>query len=281
MSAVPNSPLWVSPVALNTRWKDHSGNVDLMLNHLERVHSQFHERQQVENSARHIVVFPELSLTGFVTVDPETVAIEEEDSRLQDAVQRLSQVGPGFTLGFPRWDASSPQPRNTTWLVHPSHGMVCSYDKLHLFTQGEQPESRSYSSGTAAVRGTYHDWKVSLLTCFDIRFPEMLAPLVRAQVDLVLLTANWVAGPGKSVQLIALARAAAIWLRAYVVVVNRIGSDQAFSYSGEAAVIDPTGGIYESREPILLDPHTLEVARAMDVESGRRLGYELDDQALL
>ena len=40
-------------------------------------------------------------------------------------------------------------------------------------------------------------WRVGLMTCYDLRFPELARPLVDAGAEVLVLPAAWVAGPRK------------------------------------------------------------------------------------
>ncbi|RMG81530.1 MAG: carbon-nitrogen family hydrolase, partial [Bacteroidetes bacterium] len=75
--------------------------------------------------------------------------------------------------------------------------------------------------------------------CYDLRFPELYRFYAKEQVDLLVNIANW------PVQRIehwkALLKARAIENQAYMIGVNRTGTDPFYEYNGRSGVYDPMG----------------------------------------
>ncbi|HEX4472720.1 MAG TPA: nitrilase-related carbon-nitrogen hydrolase, partial [Nocardioides sp.] len=80
---------------------------------------------------------------------------------------------------------------------------------------------------------------VGVMTCYDLRFPELARRLVDAGAEVILVPSAWVAGPRKVDHWTTLLRARAIENTVYVV-----GAGQpAPRYSGHSTVIGPLGDI--------------------------------------
>ena len=79
---------------------------------------------------------------------------------------------------------------------------------------------------------------VGLMTCYDLRFPELARALVDAGAEVLVVPAAWVAGRTRKVDhWRTLARARAIENTVYVVAVGQPGP----RYTGHSLVVDPHG----------------------------------------
>jgi predicted amidohydrolase len=80
---------------------------------------------------------------------------------------------------------------------------------------------------------------VGLMTCYDLRFPELARRLVDGGAELILVPAAWVAGPRKVDHWTTLLRARAIENTVYVVGVGQ----PAPRYAGHSMVVGPLGDV--------------------------------------
>jgi predicted amidohydrolase len=135
---------------------------------------------------------------------------------------------------------------NTTVVVGPE-GLVTCYRKLHLYDALGWRESDQVVAGDpvdgAIVTFALGDLVVGLMTCYDLRFPEMARALVDAGATVLVVPAHWLAGPGKAEVWTTLLRARAIESTAYAVGAAAPGPVCA----GHSAVVDPSGEIVASR----------------------------------
>ena len=124
-------------------------------------------------------------------------------------------------------------------------GSFETYNKRHLFRMGK--EDQHYEQGKTKTVVTYKGWKINLQICYDLRFPIWSRNSLSIKkgkydynYDAMIYVANWPAVRSFPWQQLLIARA--IENQAYVVGVNRIGSDgNNVIYSGDSAVIDFTG----------------------------------------
>ena len=129
-------------------------------------------------------------------------------------------------------------PYNTLVLAEPDR--QTAYRKIHLYDSFGHRESDSLSAGpTSPVVATVSGFRVGLMTCYDLRFPELARALSAEGVDVLVLPAAWVAGPGKVMQWQTLVRARAIENVCWVVA----AAQPAPRYCGHSMVVSPTGEV--------------------------------------
>jgi predicted amidohydrolase len=114
------------------------------------------------------------------------------------------------------------------------------YRKIHMYDSFGYQESKVLAPGpiepaTFDLDGT----TFGILTCYDLRFPELARRLVDAGSQVILVPAAWVAGPRKVYHWTTLLRARAIENTVYVVGVGQ----PAPRSSGHSMVIDPLGDV--------------------------------------
>ena len=142
-------------------------------------------------------------------------------------------------------------------------GVLAHYDKKHLFRYAEEEKvfSPGKEHGDFSIRG----WRVRPFICYDLRFPIWSRNLGPAY-DLALYPANWPAA--RSAHWKALLQARAIENQAYVVGVNRVGTDDnGLAYEGDSMVVGPQGDILaalderETTVTVTLDYDALQAYR--------------------
>jgi predicted amidohydrolase len=134
--------------------------------------------------------------------------------------------------------AQADRPFNTLLLAEP--GRQTCYRKIHLYDSFGYRESDTLSAGPVRpVTTQVGGFRVGLMTCYDLRFPELARALASDGVDLVVVPAAWVAGPRKVMQWQTLLRARAIENVCWIVA----AAQPAPRYCGHSMVVAPTGDV--------------------------------------
>lgn len=128
--------------------------------------------------------------------------------------------------------------RNTVVAVS-ADGVLATYRKLHLYDAFGQRESDWIEPGTIEKPQTFDfaGLRVALMTCYDLRFPEVARVLADAGAELVLIAAEWVRGPLKEHHWRTLLHARAIENTVYVAAADHpppLGV-------GASMIVDPQG----------------------------------------
>ena len=210
-----------------------------------------------------LVVFPEAFARDFGEPGADlSGAAEAVDGPFATEVERVAgERGTTVLAGmFERADDPT-RPVNTLVL---RGAATADYRKIHLYDSFGYRESDSITAGPIGT--TVVDlagFRVGLMTCYDLRFPELARALVADGADVLVVPAAWVAGPRKVDHWTTLARARAIENTAYVVGVGQPGP----RYSGHSIVVDPLGEVLvEAGEKpetltVTLDPAAVADAR--------------------
>jgi omega-amidase len=181
-----------------------------------------------------LIVLPETFTTGF-TMEVERIAepaAAETGEWLTQLAARLDSAVTGsvITLEGGRY-------YNRLLWAAPGTGMRY-YDKRHLFRMGR--EHLHFTPGRQAWSVAWRGFRICPLVCYDLRFPVFSRRRAELDYDLLLYVANWPAARAEAWR--ALLRARAIENQAYVVGVNRVGTDGCgVPYSGDSAAIDFLG----------------------------------------
>ena len=117
---------------------------------------------------------------------------------------------------------------------------TAAYRKIHLYDSFGYRESDRLSGGpTEAVVVEIAGWQVGLMTCYDLRFPELARALVDAGAEVIVVPAAWLPGERKVDHWRTLVRARAIENTVFVVAAGQPGP----RYTGHSMVGDPLGDV--------------------------------------
>jgi len=144
--------------------------------------------------------------------------------------------------------------------------IIAAYEKLHLYDAFAMQESQRVNPGAVIpplveVAGM----KVGLMTCYDVRFPELARRLALDGAEVLVLPAAWVKGPLKEMHWELLTTARALENTCYMVAVGECGPRNI----GNSLVVDPLGvAIAKAPESTALvfaelDPQRIAYARSV------------------
>lgn len=162
-------------------------------------------------------------------------------------------------------------PYNTLVLAQP--GRRTAYRKIHLYDSFGYRESDTLAAGpTHPVTATVGAARLGLMTCYDLRFPELARALSEEGIDVLVVPAAWVAGTHKVAQWQTLLRARAIENVCWVVAAAQPGP----RYSGHSMVVSPMGEVVaeagdgEEILSVTLDLGAVRDARAVNPSLANR-----------
>ena len=190
----------------------------------------------LEDVKADVVVLSEMFQTGFV-IEPESIA---DDGRTLDWMKRMATKHDCALVGSVVVKEGEHY-YNRLYFVKPS-GEVEWYDKHHLFSVGG--EDKRFTAGDRRVVVAWRGVRYLLEICYDLRFPVWSRQ--RGDYDAIIYSALW-PKPRRAVWR-TLLQARAIENQAWVVGVNRVGSEPELEYVGDSMVVDHMGRIMADAE---------------------------------
>jgi predicted amidohydrolase len=210
-----------------------------------------------------LVVFPEAFARDFGDAGSDVSAYAEPaDGPFAAEVERVAaERGTTVVAGMFETSADPGRPFNTLVLRGAAHA---DYRKVHLYDSFGYRESDRLSAGDVEpVVVDLAGFRVGLMTCYDLRFPELARALVDRGAEVLVVPAAWVAGERKVEHWRTLARARAIENTVFVAAAGQPGP----RYTGHSLVVDPLGdvlaeaGVGPEVLTAVLDRSVLEAAR--------------------
>jgi predicted amidohydrolase len=201
--------------------------------------------QKVKDAGRqgaNIVVFPELTLTGYSIRD---LAYELAEPIPGPSVNRLVGIAKKERMyvvcGMPeRSGRAQAVLYNTAMLLGPE-GYIGKYQKMYLPTHSIFEEKRYFRPGNRTPVFQTSIGKVGLLVCYDIFFPEVSRILRLKGAQLIICIS---ASPSRRRRFFeVLTTARAIENTAFLAYVNLVGVEDGLQFWGGSRLIAPNGTI--------------------------------------
>jgi len=191
-----------------------------------------------------LVVLPEAMMADFG--EPSVDLTELAEPLYGPFVKALTRAAAdtGATVVAGMFEPATGEARvyNTTVVVAPE-GHVGAYRKFHLYDALGWRESARIKPGNPTTDETVvfkcADHIVGVMTCYDLRFPEMGRTLVDLGATLLVVPAHFVRGPGKEDTWTVLLRARAIENTVYVAGAGKPGPECI----GHSMIVDPLGEV--------------------------------------
>ncbi len=250
--------LWQTP---------HAANTAEALQRLDAACAQAHAQ------GADLLITPEMFCTGYAIGAERVAALAEPaDGPLAQAVAGIAQRhGIAIVYGYPEQNPQG-KPFNAAQAIAPDGTRLMNTRKTHLF--GELDHAQ-FSAGDAASQVFEHQgWRLGLLICYDVEFPEAVRSLALQGADAVLVpTANM--EPFDEVQRVLLP-ARALENSLYLAYANACGAEGALVYNGLSCAIGPDGTVRDQAhkgERLLiarLDAAALQHRRLHSQLPGRR-----------
>lgn len=235
----------ISLVQYNPEWENPVNNIAKI------------EKMILDLPETDLLIFPELSLTGF-TMKSQDYGEEADGISMKYFISLAQRLKKDIFAGVIENDNGS----YFNNLIHfDRNGLIAArYRKIHPFSYAD--EDRFYSPGDELVVTKINKIRFGLTVCYDLRFPELYRKYTKEGVDMLINIANW---PSKRIlHWQSLLRARAIENLSFMIGVNRTGTDPYNEYNGCSGVYSPLGdeivSVVDDEKIITVDINTDEVA---------------------
>lgn len=184
-----------------------------------------------------LIVLPEMFATGFSFQLAATV--DHEPSETEAFLRALAVRHRATVVGGLVRPGQQGKGRNEAVVFGPAGELAARYCKLHPFTLGG--EAGWHEKGENILFFEWGGMVAAPFICYDLRFPEIFRRATQRGAELLVVIALW---PTRRVEhWVTLLRARAIENQAWVIGVNRCGSESDLAYPGRSLVVNPHGEI--------------------------------------
>ena len=186
-----------------------------------------------------LIVFPEAFACDFGRPGTDISSFAQDmDGPFVQALSTLAkQHDVTIVAGMFERSGDPARPYNTLAVVGPD-GLRAKYRKIHLYDSfGYRESDRLLAGEIAPLVVDVDGYQVGLMTCYDLRFPELARELVARGAELLVVPAAWVAGERKVDHWRTLVKARAIENTVYVAAAGQPGP----RYTGHSMIVGPLG----------------------------------------
>jgi len=198
--------------------------------------------KQARERGANLIIFPELSLTGYVIHD---LAYELAETIPGPTIHSLEEVAKKESIymvfGMPERSKKAPTVLyNTAVLLGPG-GLIGKYRKMHLPTHSVFEEKRYFGLGYEAPVFETDIGKLGLIICYDVFFPEISRLLRLKGTQLIICISASPAVRRGFFEALTVARA--LENTVFIAFVNLAGVENGLQFWGGSRIIAPSGSI--------------------------------------
>jgi omega-amidase len=199
-----------------------------------------------KNSGAELIVFPEMVDTGYSMPVIQKHAKKWSDGAVPKLQRIAKEISIAMVAGISDRDGASIF--NAQVLVSAQGEILAKYRKTHLVTAAPLDERVCLSPGNEFVSCKIDKFNIGLSICYDLRFPEMARTLVvNRGANVIVNSSAWPVVRAEHLRILALARA--VENQSYLVIANRVGTDDGVTFCGSSVIVDPSGAILAAASP--------------------------------
>ena len=193
---------------------------------------------RAKKSGVELIVFPEMADTGYAM----PVIRQHASLWTKGAVPELQKIAREFSIaiicGVSERDGDCIY--NAQVLIDATGEIAAKYRKTHLFSLVPVEEHKCFTPGAALTTAKIDMFNLGLGICYDLRFPEFYRALaVEHHANVLINSSAWPFPRIEHLRILAVARA--IENQSYIVVANRVGTDDGVTFCGSSVIVDPYG----------------------------------------
>src|SRR5436190_2942619 len=193
-----------------------------------------------KESGAELIVFPEMIDTGY-----SMPAIQKHNTSWKEgAVPRLQKMAKQLSIAIIAGvsDRDGSRIYNSQAFIDAAGNILAKYRKTHLVTAAPLDERPVFAPGDRFVSCDFNNFHLGLTICYDLRFPEVTRALtLKHGANVFINSSAWPFPRLEHLRILALTRA--IENQSYLIVANRVGSDDGVTFCGTSVIIDPYGVI--------------------------------------
>jgi predicted amidohydrolase len=194
--------------------------------------------ERAKEAGAELIVFPEMADTGYSMPVIQACATRWSEGAVPELQKIAKSLSMAIISGVAEREGGSIY--NSQVFIDANGKVIGSYRKTHLFTGVPIGEDKCFSPGNELKSFPFGGLRLGLSICYDLRFPEVYRLLsIAEQVNVFILSSAWPFPRVEHFRVLATARA--IENQSYMIVSNRVGTDDGVTCCGSSAIIDPYG----------------------------------------
>ncbi len=185
-----------------------------------------------------VLVCPEMFVTGYaIGATAVQQLAQPADGGYAQAVAAITrQHGLAIVYGYPEHNPAG-QPFNAAQWISATGERLLNYRKTHLFAELDRAQFAAGAPSSALL--LCQGWRIGLLICYDVEFPENTRRLAAAGADAVLVpTANMLEYDFVAQSMVPVR---AYENQMFVAYANYVGTEGDVQYGGLSIVAGPDG----------------------------------------
>ena len=184
-----------------------------------------------------VLVLPETWNTGFFPKTDLPELCDRDMGRVKAEIGALAKKHSVNIVAGSVSNLRGGKVYNTACVFDRTGACIAQYDKIHLFSPME--EDRYYEKGQSLCTFRLDGIRCGLITCYDVRFPELTRAMCLPGLDMLFAVSQW--PKARISHLRCLTAARAIENQMFVVCCNACGTAGETVFGGTSAVVDPLG----------------------------------------
>jgi 5-aminopentanamidase len=193
--------------------------------------------RQAAAAGANLLILPEMYLSGY-NIGPENAlkhAVTAEGLAPAQDIARAQNIT--LVFGYP--ERVGTQVANSAVLIGPDGRILLNYRKSHLF--GDLDRAMFKAVGDVFPVAELGGFRIGLLICYDIEFPEPARRLALAGADIILIPTAQMQPYEQVARHVLPARA--YENQVYTAYANHSGEDDGLSYVGLSSICGPDGTV--------------------------------------
>ena len=184
-----------------------------------------------------LVVFPEMCDTGYEMDTILRTASSWDAAPYMTVAKTARERKIAVAIGLS--ERKSEGIYNSVAVINADGELIARHRKTHLMNVDPVREVRHLRAGDSLRTFEFGGFRFGLVICYEVRFPEVSRALAVSGAEVLLVQAAFPHARREHWKV--LTRARAIENQAYVVAVNRVGSDGGMEFAGTSVAYDPYG----------------------------------------
>lgn len=199
-----------------------------------------------------LVIFPELFLSGYTTDQLADLAVSADGPAVERIAEAAKENSTAMIFGVP--ERFGHGYANSAVCIDRRGRLVGVYRKTHLYGA----EREAYLPGDELLIVELAGWRIGLMICFDVEFPEVARALARAEADLLVTISANMEPFAHDHRVFSMARALEDGIPH--VYVNQVGRGEEFTFTGGTLAVTSDGDLLAEASSTEEEVHEIEVS---------------------